>query len=104
MPIFLDASRRRVDDGLGGEEDADDGAVRALLVSLLEGDAAAVFADDAAADPEPEAGAAFALGGEEGLEEVGLHVLGNAGAVIAMVTIAPAWSFWPVASVPAAAG
>ncbi len=45
-------------------------------------DGAAVFGDDAAADPEAEAGAAFSFGGVEGLEEVGEDVFGDAGPVV----------------------
>ncbi len=49
----------------------------------VEVDGAAVFADDALDGVEAEAGAvADALGGEEGFEDVGLNVLGNAGAVV----------------------
>ena len=39
-------------------------------VLAVEVDGAAVLFDDAAADPEAEAGAVFALGGEEGFEDV----------------------------------
>ena len=41
-----------------------------------------MFADDALGDPEAEAGAAFALGGEEGLEEVVADLGRDAGAVV----------------------
>ena len=41
-----------------------------------------MFADDALRDPEAEPGAAFALGGEEGLEEVVADLGGDSGAVV----------------------
>ncbi len=41
-----------------------------------------MLGDDAAADPEAESGALFAFGGEEGLEEVGLDVFRDSGAVV----------------------
>ena len=42
-----------------------------------DGDAAAVFFYDALRDPKAEAGAVFALGGEEGLEELRQDVGGD---------------------------
>ena len=51
-------------------------------VRLSRSDGAGVFADDALRDPEAEAGAALALGGEEGLEEVLADLGGDAGAVV----------------------
>ena len=70
-------------DGFGGQEDADDGAVGLFGLVAFDGDGAAVFADDSAADPEAQAGAVFALGGEEGLEELRPDVFLDAGAVVA---------------------
>ena len=71
-----------VDGGIRGEKDADDGAVRGVAGVALERDGAAVLVDDAAADPEAQAGSVLALGGEEGLEEVGPDVVRDAGAVV----------------------
>ena len=44
--------------------------------------AATVLGDDAFADPEAESGAAFALGGEEGLEEFAADLFRDAGTVV----------------------
>ncbi len=71
-----------VDDGVGGEVDIDGGAVVGGGGAADEIEGAAVFADDAATDPEAEAGAALALGGEEGLEKILADGLGDAGAVV----------------------
>src|SRR5262249_33678191 len=54
---------------------------RAPPGTWLVGDDATVLGDDAMADREPEAGAAR-LGGEEGREEMALHVLGYTGTVV----------------------
>ena len=70
-----------VDGGLGGEEDAGGGAAAGLRVAD-EFDGTAVFDEDALRDPQAEAGAAFALGGEEGLEEVFADLGGDSGPVI----------------------
>ena len=71
-----------VDGGLGGQKDADDGAMSGFAGVAGQLDAAAVLGDDSAADPEAESGALFALGGEEGLKEVGSDLLRNAHAVV----------------------
>ena len=71
-----------VDGGLGGEEDADGGSVSGFAGVAGQVDGAAVLGDDAAADPEAEAGTLLALGGEEGLEEMRLHLFGNPEAVV----------------------
>jgi len=60
-----------------GEEDCDGGAVVGGGVVAGDSDAAAVFFYDALRDPKAEAGAVFALGGEEGLEEFGQDVGGD---------------------------
>ncbi len=41
-----------------------------------------MLVDDSAADPEAKAGAAFSLGGEEGLKEVWLNIGGDAWAIV----------------------
>ncbi len=41
-----------------------------------------MFIDDSSANPEPEAGAMFAFGGEERLKEMWLHIFRNTGAVV----------------------
>src|ERR1700761_2760871 len=59
--------------GLNREKDAEDGAARfarTLANAAAAGYATAVLVDDGLADPEAEAGAGVALGGEERLENV----------------------------------
>ncbi len=68
--------------GFGGEKDGYDGSVSCFARVAGQFDSAAVFGDDAAADPESESGAAFPLGGEEGLEEVRLNLFRNADAIV----------------------
>ena len=65
-----------IDDWVGGKEDRGDGASIGAFGLAAQLDGASMFADDALGDPEAEAGAAFALGGEEGHEEV-LAVFGE---------------------------
>ena len=71
-----------VDDGLGGEEDGRGGAVVGGVGVAGEGEGASVLPDDALGDPEAKAGAAFAFGGEEGLEEVFADLRRDAGTVV----------------------
>ena len=68
---------------IGGQEDAEDGAVAVGVDGGAELNFAAVALDDGACDPEAEAGAALAFGGEEGLAETALHLDWDAGAVVA---------------------
>ena len=70
------------DDGFGGEEDGGGGSSVGAIDAAFELNRAGVFADDALRDPQAEAGAAFALGGEEGLEEVVADFGGDSGTVI----------------------
>ena len=55
----------------GGEEDGEDGAGAAGGGGGADADGGVVTAEDFGGDPEAEAGAEFALGGDEGFEEVG---------------------------------
>jgi len=66
-----------VDDWVVGQEDAEGGAVEFRVGAAFEGDGAAVLGDDAAADPQAQASAAFPLGGEERLEEMAERFLGD---------------------------
>jgi len=70
-------------DGFGGQEDADDGSVGLFGPVAFDGDVAAVFVYDSAADPQAQASAVLALVGEEGLEEPGADLVLDAGAVVA---------------------
>src|ERR1017187_3678603 len=71
-----------VEDGLGGEENGGGGAVAGAIGVVVEANGAAVFADDALRDPKAEAGSAFSLGGEEGLEEAFLDLRSDSGPVV----------------------
>ena len=68
---------------VGGQEDAEDGAVVFGGDGGAELHFAAVTLDDGAGDPEAEAGAALAFGGEEGLAEAAPDFGRNAAAVVA---------------------
>jgi len=71
----MNGHRRRGFSGRGefgfaaGKEDGDGSALVSGGSAGFNGDAAAVFLDDALTDPEAEACAVLPLGGEEGLEE-----------------------------------
>ena len=68
---------------VGGQEDAEDGAVARGVDGRAELHFAAAALEDGAGDPEAEAGAALAFGGKEGLAETALHIGRDATAVIA---------------------
>src|SRR6201996_5288186 len=72
----------RVDRRICREEHTDLCAV--VRIASVAGDAngASVFVNDAAANPEAEAGAILTLGGEKGLEQVWLHIFWNSGAIV----------------------
>src|SRR6476661_8283365 len=71
LAMMRSASRRQAD-GEGG----------ALARPAARADGAAVVAHDAVGDPQPQAGSFLSLGlsGEEGIEDVGHVLLGNAAA------------------------
>ena len=73
----------RVRAEVGGEEDAEDGTVAAGIDGGAQLHFAAVTLDDGAGDPESEAGAALALGGEEWLSEAALDLERDAAAIVA---------------------
>ena len=56
--------------------------MRGTGVAALQAKDAAVFTNDSLGDPQAEAGAAFPLGGEEGLEEAVVNLWGDAGTVV----------------------
>ena len=69
--------------GDGGEEDGEQGTAAGFNLRGPHANAAALLFDDAACDPESEAGAFLALGGEEGLEEFCEMLLRDTGAAVA---------------------
>ena len=72
----------RVAGACDGEEDAEEGAGGVGGAGAV-ADAAAVFFNEAARDPEAEAGADGELGGEEGREDALANGDGDAGALVA---------------------
>ena len=61
---------------------SDEMCIRDSIDPAVQLDRAGVFADDSLRDPQSEAGAAFALGGKEGLEEVLANLWGDAWAIV----------------------
>lgn len=94
----------RINGRIGREEHVYFGAVIGIAGVAGDTDGAAVFVDDAATNPEAEAGAILAFGGEKGLEQVWLHIFWNAGAVVGdrhgcarlelLTTSIDAWCLW----------
>ena len=68
--------------GRKGEEEGEDGAAAAWVVAAADVEAAVMFFDDTAGDPEAEAGAEGVLGGVEGLEDAMADGGGHAVAVV----------------------
>src|SRR5882757_7802903 len=80
LPVDARLERSQVAMGGGGagglkwEKDAKDratGCIRARLDAAADVDASGMLVDDGLANPEAQAGAGGALGGEEGLEDTG---------------------------------
>ena len=72
----------RINRRIGREEHAYFGAVIGIARVAGYTDGAAVFVDDAAANPEAEASAILTFRGEKGLKQMWLHIFRNAGAVV----------------------
>ena len=71
-----------MDDGVGGEKDTSRGSVVHRVIVALEINGAAVFVDDAAADPKSQAGSALSLGSVERLKKSGFDLLSESGALV----------------------